>query len=156
MQAKELVQLKMAEARKFEEARSAEVAALAMAEQEKARCVAALEAAESAQKKAEAEIQKRRNAEIKAKREAEEKKKALEALAQSNDTRYRKYSIDEIELATEYFSRSLKIGEGGYGPVFRACLDHTPVAIKVLRPDAQQGRKQFNQEVQLMFKNFQV
>ena len=46
-------------------------------------------------------------------------------------------------MATERFSDELKIGEGGYGPVYRASLDHTPVAIKVLRPDAHQGRKQF-------------
>ncbi|ONK59327.1 uncharacterized protein A4U43_C08F5300 [Asparagus officinalis] len=147
--AKELVQLKMEEARRFEEARSAEEAALAMAEMEKARCQAALEAAQAAQKMAEMETHRRRSAELKAKREAEEKKRALDVLAQS-DTRYRKYSIDEIELATEYFAKSLKIGEGGYGPVFRACLDHTPVAIKVLRPDAAQGRKQFNQEVEVL------
>ena len=45
------------------------------------------------------------------------------------------------------FSEKLKIGEGGYGPVYRGKLDHTRVAIKVLRPDAAQGRKQFQQEV---------
>lgn len=61
--------------------------------------------------------------------------------------RYRRYSIEEIEEATKYFSNSLKIGEGGYGPVYRAELDHTAVAIKVLKPDAAQGRSQFQQEV---------
>lgn len=59
----------------------------------------------------------------------------------------RNYTIEQIEEATEYFSNSRKIGEGGYGPVFKGMLDHTPVAIKVLRPDVSQGLRQFNQEV---------
>lgn len=147
--AKELHEWKMEEARKFEEARLAEEAALAVAEMEKAKCKAAIEAAEAAQKLAEMEAQRRRYAELKAKREANERIRALSALAHS-DSRYRKYTIDEIELATNNFSESLKIGEGGYGPVYRAQLDHTSVAIKVLRPDAAQGRKQFQQEVEVL------
>ncbi|KAJ0964453.1 hypothetical protein J5N97_025591 [Dioscorea zingiberensis] len=144
--ARELHQWKMEEARKVEALRQAEEAALALAEVEKAKCKAAIEAAEAAQRIAELEAKKRlERLEQKAIREAEEKKKALDALAQ-NDVRYRKYSIDEIETATEKFSDNLKIGEGGYGPVYKATLDHTPVAIKVLRPDAAQGRKQFQQE----------
>ncbi|MQL94437.1 hypothetical protein Taro_027092 [Colocasia esculenta] len=149
MQARELHQWKMEEARKVEQARSAEEAALAMAEMEKAKAKAAIETAQAAQRLAELEAQKRLNAEMNAKREAEEKKKALEALAH-NDVRYRKYSIEEIETATEKFSEALRIGEGGYGPVYKASLDHTPVAIKVLRPDAAQGRKQFQQEVEVL------
>ncbi|KAJ8632909.1 hypothetical protein MRB53_026245 [Persea americana] len=147
--ARELHQWKVEEARKMEEARLAEEAALAMVEMEKAKCRAAIEAAEAAQKIAEMEAQKRRNAEMKAKRELEEKMKALDKLA-STDRRYRKYTIEEIEIATDRFAEELKIGEGGYGPVYRGTLDHTPVAIKVLRPDAAQGRKQFQQEVEVL------
>ncbi|URE23126.1 Universal stress protein family [Musa troglodytarum] len=147
--AKELHQWKLEEARRVEEAKHAEEMALALAEMEKAKCKAALEMAEAAQRIAEQEARKRMNAEMKAKREAEEKVKALDALAMT-DLRYRKYSIEEIEIATDQFSANLKIGEGGYGPVYRACLDHTPVAIKVLRPDAAQGRKQFQQEVEVL------
>ena len=113
---------------------------------EKAKCKAAIEAAEAAQKLAEREAQRRKQAEMKARKETEEKKRALNALAQ-NDVRYRKYTIEEIEESTEMFSEKLKIGEGGYGPVYGGKLDHTAVAIKVLRPDAAQGRKQFQQEV---------
>lgn len=136
----------MEEARKVEEARQAEENALAVAEMEKNKCKAAMQAAHAAQRLAAMEGQRRRHAEMNAKREAEEKKKALEALAQ-NDVRYRKYSVEAIEAATDFFAASLKIGEGGYGPVYKASLDHTAVAIKVLRPDAAQGRKQFQQEV---------
>lgn len=139
LQTRELQHWKMEEEQRLEEARLAEEAALAIAEKEKAKSRAAIEAAEAAKRIAELEAQKRINAEMKAFKEAEEKKKVLSALAQS-DIRYRKYSIEEIEAATEFFAESRKIGEGGYGPVYKCFLDHTQVAIKVLRPDAAQGR----------------
>ncbi|MCD9641078.1 hypothetical protein HAX54_026912 [Datura stramonium] len=145
----ELHRWKVEEEQKLEEARLAEEAALAVAEKEKAKCRAALEAAEEAQRIAEREAQRRISAERKALKEAEEKKKVLDALAQS-DCRYRKYTIEEIEAATDNFSASRKIGEGGYGPVYKCYLDHTQVAIKVLRPDAAQGRSQFQQEVEVL------
>lgn len=146
MQATELQRWKLEEQQRLEEARLAEEAAMAIAEKEKVKSRAAIEAAEAAQRIAELESQKRISAEMKALKEAEEKKKALDALAHS-DVRYRKYSIEEIEAATEFFTDIRKIGEGGYGPVYKCYLDHTPVAIKVLRPDAAQGRSQFQQEV---------
>ncbi|WJZ85024.1 hypothetical protein VitviT2T_004593 [Vitis vinifera] len=144
--ARELQRWKLEEEQRLEEARLAEEAALAIAEREKAKSRAAIEHAEAAQRIAELEAQKRINAEMKAIKEAEEKKKVLDSLAQT-DVRYRKYTIEEIESATEFFSESRKIGEGGYGPVYKCNLDHTQVAIKVLRPDAAQGRSQFQQEV---------
>ncbi|KAK2659107.1 hypothetical protein Ddye_005640 [Dipteronia dyeriana] len=147
--ATELQRWKIEEERRLEEARLAEEAAIAIAEKEKAKSKAAIEAAEAAQRIAELESQKRISAEMKAVREAEEKRRALDALAHS-DVRYRKYTIEEIESATEFFADSRKIGEGGYGPVYKCYLDHTPVAIKVLRPDAAQGRSQFQQEVEVL------
>lgn len=133
-------------ARKVEEAKLSEEAALALAEEEKAKAIAALKATEEAMKKAEEEALRRLQAERKARREEEEKVRALTVLAQK-DIRYRLYTIDEVENATQNFSMSMKLGEGGYGPVFKGQLDHTPVAIKLLNPDAHQGRKQFQQEV---------
>ncbi|XP_034699939.1 U-box domain-containing protein 52-like [Vitis riparia] len=147
--ARELHRWKMEEAQRLGEARLAEEAALATAEREKAKAKAALEAAEASQRIAKLEAQKRINAEMVAIKEAEERKKMLDTLAQT-DLRYRKYTIEEIEAATELFSESRKIGEGGYGPVYKSYLDHTPVAIKVLRPDAAQGRSQFQQEVEVL------
>ncbi|PQQ10999.1 hypothetical protein Pyn_33625 [Prunus yedoensis var. nudiflora] len=145
--AMELQQWKLEEEQRLHEARIAEEAALALADEQKIKCMAAMEAAESAQRIAVLEAQKRRNAEMKALRETE-RKKALEA--KTYDFMYRKYTIEEIEVATKNFSNVNKIGEGGYGPVYRGELDHTPVAIKVLRPDAAQGRSQFQQEVQVL------
>ncbi|RVW34475.1 U-box domain-containing protein 34 [Vitis vinifera] len=147
--ARELHRWKMEEAQRLGEARLAEEAALATAEREKAKAKAALEAAEASQRIAKLEAQKRINAEMVAIKEAEERKKMLNTLAQT-DLRYRKYTIEEIEAATELFSESRKIGEGGYGPVYKSYLDHTPVAIKVLGPDAAQGRSQFQQEVEVL------
>ncbi|CAL5205128.1 unnamed protein product [Lathyrus oleraceus] len=145
----ELQKWKLEEERRLEEARLAEEAALAIAKKEKEKSRAAIEAAEAQKRIAELEAQKRLQAEMKALREAEEKRKVMDALV-NVDVRYRKYTIEEIEAATNFFSQSLKIGEGGYGPVFKCLLDHTPVAVKVLRPDAAQGRSQFQREVEVL------
>ncbi|KAF8691529.1 hypothetical protein HU200_040676 [Digitaria exilis] len=147
--AAQMHQMKVEESKKYQELRNSEEEALALVEMEKAKCRAALEAAEAAQKIAELEAQKRLRAEWKAKQEAEDRKKATDAL-NKNDIRYRRYSIDDIEAATHKFDKALKIGEGGYGPVYKAVLDHTNVAIKILRPDASQGRKQFQQEIEVL------
>ncbi|GAB2215766.1 hypothetical protein Drorol1_Dr00020164 [Drosera rotundifolia] len=147
--AMELQRWKLEEERKMEEARLAEEAALELAEKEKAKSRAALENAESAKRIAERESQKRINAEMKALKESEEKKKAMDSVVHSTIS-YRRYTIEEIEAATEFFAQTRKIGEGGYGPVYKCYLDHTPVAIKVLRPDAAQGRSQFQQEVEVL------
>ena len=135
----------MQEQQKIEEARITEEAALSLAEKEKAKCKVAIEAAQAAQRIAELEARKRMNVETQASKEADKRKMAMSSLGR--DLMYRKYTIEEIETATEFFSSSRKIGEGGYGPVYKCNLDHTPVAIKVLRPDAAQGQSQFQQEV---------
>lgn len=147
--ARDIDQWKSAEARKLEEAKLGEEYALAMVEMEKQKCKAAMEAAQMAQRLAELEAQKRKHAELKCKHESEERQKVMEQLARS-DIRYRKYSIEDIEVATNYFAISSKIGEGGYGPVYKAFLDHTAVAIKVLRPDMSQGQKQFQREIEVL------
>ncbi|KAL6134211.1 hypothetical protein ACLB2K_066444 [Fragaria x ananassa] len=140
----ELNRCKIEEGQRLEEARRTEE--FALVEREKTKCQAAIQAAASAKRLAELEAQKRWNhADNKARKESEEMKKPSEARAY--DVRYRRYTIEEIEVATCNFSRARKIGEGGYGPVYKGELDHTQVAIKVLRPDAAQGRSQFQQEV---------
>ena len=148
MQSVELHRWRMEEEQRLEEARLAEEAALAIAENEKAKCRAAMDTAEAAQRIAELEAKRRVNAEMQILGEADEKKNVINRVFQ-NDVRYRRYTIDEIEAATEQFAESRKIGEGGYGPVFKCYLDHTSVAVKVLRPDAAQGREQFQQEVMI-------
>ncbi|TMW99856.1 hypothetical protein EJD97_001845 [Solanum chilense] len=147
--AKELNQWKVEEGSRFKQSRISEEAALAMAEMEKAKGRAAVEAAQKSQRLAEIEAKRRKYAELKARRETEEKNLAVNDLSR-NEICYRKYTIEEIEKTTKSFSNSEKIGEGGYGPVYKGRLDHTPVAIKVLRSDAAQGMQQFKQEVQVL------
>ncbi|MCD9642783.1 hypothetical protein HAX54_029795 [Datura stramonium] len=110
--------------RRIEEARFAGSCISTCREGKKAKSRAALEHAEASQRLAELESQKRINAEMKALKEAEERNKILNKLSNS-DLRYRRYSIEEIETATNYFSQSNKIGEGGYGPVYKCYMDHT-------------------------------
>ncbi|XXG70959.1 hypothetical protein AAC387_Pa07g0318 [Persea americana] len=147
--AQELHRWKIEEEQRLEESRLAGESAIAIVEKEKAKARAAMEAAEAHKRIAELEAQKRINAEMRALKEVEDRKKAMDALV-NTDIRYRKYTIEEIEFATENFAESRKIGEGGYGPVYRCYLDHTPVAVKVLRPDAAQGRSQFQKEVEVL------
>nr|XP_023894111.1 U-box domain-containing protein 34-like [Quercus suber] len=147
--ASELHRWKLTEEHKFEEAKHSEEVALAIAEKERARSKVAMETAEAAKRIAELESQKRANAEMRALKEAAQAREVLENLARS-DLKYRRYTIEEIEKATNFFAESQKIGEGGYGPVYRCYLDHTPVAVKVLRPDAAHGRSQFQQEIDIL------
>lgn len=109
-------------------------------EKEKKRNQAAIEKAEASKRIAELASYKRVAAEM----------KALGTEDDPNQFNYHRYTIDEIEEATEYFSQSRKIGEGGYGPVYKGRLSNTTVAIKVLRPDAVQGRSQFQKEVEVL------
>ncbi|KAL0699619.1 hypothetical protein Bca4012_055741 [Brassica carinata] len=93
------------------------------------------------QQDAEMEKQRRRLAEMQAR--FKEQKMA-------DGVSYRRYSIREVEDATDGFSDALKVGEGGYGPVYKAVLENTSVAIKILKSDVSQGLKQFQQEVEVL------
>ncbi|PKA48043.1 U-box domain-containing protein 33 [Apostasia shenzhenica] len=60
------------------------------------------------------------------------------------------FSFSEVEQATCCFTHSLKIGEGGYGTVYKGFLRTTTVAIKMLNSDSMQGRSEFDQEVNFL------
>lgn len=130
--AKELQRQKIEEEGWVQEGQLSEKSTKSIVEKERAH-KAAMEASETAGKIADLETQRR----------------AIEAAGSFSDSslRYRRYVIGEIEEATNSFDKANKIGEGGYGPVYKGYLDHTPVAIKVLRADAVQGRSQFQREV---------
>jgi len=58
------------------------------------------------------------------------------------------FTLDQLKLATENFSELLKIGEGGYGRVYKGTISDTAVAIKILRHNENiQGLLQFQREV---------
>ncbi|PWZ31750.1 hypothetical protein Zm00014a_019509 [Zea mays] len=80
-----------------------------------------MDAAEAVQRLADLEAQRRHNTEVRVCREADVKVCALDAIS-SHDFRYRKYHINEIEMATERFSDDLQFGEGEYDSVYRASM----------------------------------
>ncbi|KAK9715712.1 hypothetical protein RND81_06G184500 [Saponaria officinalis] len=91
----------------------------------------------------------RQRAEVIAQKESTERRRIVEELI-SNEKRARKYTPDEIKVATDCFSENKIIGEGGYGKVYRGVLDHTPVAIKVLQGDATHKKEEFLKEVEIL------
>ncbi|KAG6538543.1 hypothetical protein ZIOFF_003667 [Zingiber officinale] len=69
----------------------------------------------------------------------------------------RVFELKELRNATNDFSRLLKIGEGGFGSVYKGYVkppngkgDRTIVAIKKLNPQGMQGHKQWLTEVQFL------
>ncbi|KAM0864691.1 hypothetical protein ACQ4PT_043758 [Festuca glaucescens] len=83
---------------------------------------------------------------------------AAEELRQKNEQRISmpaealntEFSAFELEQATRSFDEALKIGEGGFGCVYRGSLRSTTVAIKLLHPESLQGQSEFNQEVAVL------
>ncbi|XP_015954061.1 cold-responsive protein kinase 1 [Arachis duranensis] len=60
----------------------------------------------------------------------------------------RLYSYKELKLASDNFSPSNKIGEGGFGSVYKGLLkDGKVAAIKVLSDESRQGVKEFLTEI---------
>ncbi|KAL6603897.1 hypothetical protein ACP70R_044258 [Stipagrostis hirtigluma subsp. patula] len=78
-----------------------------------------------------------------------DKAKVADALLSTGKS-CRRYSRHEIELATDYFSDARKIGEGGYGNVYRCTLDHTEVAVKVIQQDSSEKIDEFLREVEIL------
>ncbi|KAH1131698.1 hypothetical protein J1N35_003076 [Gossypium stocksii] len=63
------------------------------------------------------------------------------------------YSFPDIEAATNRFSFENKLGEGGYGPVYKGVLsDGREIAVKKLSKTSTQGFEEFKNEVMLTAK----
>ncbi|KAI3870614.1 hypothetical protein MKX03_030178 [Papaver bracteatum] len=97
------------------------------------------------------EVYERQRAELSMVANSSERQELIDALL-LGDKRYKRYSRDEIEAATDFFSEAKKIGEGGYGKVYKCSLGHTPVAVKVLQPDESDKTKkeEFLMEVEIL------
>ncbi|XP_071685744.1 U-box domain-containing protein 33-like isoform X1 [Rutidosis leptorrhynchoides] len=65
---------------------------------------------------------------------------------------YSEFSFSEVKDATCNFDPFLKIGEGGYGSIFRGFIRHTEVAVKMLNSHSLQGPSEFQQEVNVLSK----
>ncbi|KAK6285665.1 PREDICTED: U-box domain-containing protein 33 isoform X1 [Theobroma cacao] len=65
---------------------------------------------------------------------------------------FTEFSFSEIQEATHNFDPSLKIGEGGYGSIYKGLLRHATVAIKRLHSHSLQGPSEFQQEVDVLSK----
>ncbi|KAJ4777780.1 U-box domain-containing protein kinase family protein [Rhynchospora pubera] len=62
------------------------------------------------------------------------------------------FSLEELQQATQNFNDSLKIGQGGFGSVYKGSLRQTTVAIKLLHSESLQGVAQFQQEITILTK----
>ncbi|KAL0014830.1 hypothetical protein SO802_001899 [Lithocarpus litseifolius] len=59
-----------------------------------------------------------------------------------------RYSYKDIQKATQNFTTIL--GQGSFGPVYKATLNPGEVAVKVLASNSKQGEKEFQTEVSLL------
>ncbi|KAG6634517.1 G-type lectin S-receptor-like serine/threonine-protein kinase At4g27290 isoform X1 [Carya illinoinensis] len=58
------------------------------------------------------------------------------------------FDLTAIANATDNFSSNNKLGEGGFGPVYKGTLDGQVIAVKRLSKNSGQGSKEFKNEVQ--------
>jgi len=65
---------------------------------------------------------------------------------------YRYFSLTEIIAATNNFDDVFIVGAGGFGNVYKGCMDDgaTPVKIKRLNPRSQQGAHEFKTEIEVL------
>nr|XP_004488995.1 probable leucine-rich repeat receptor-like serine/threonine-protein kinase At3g14840 isoform X1 [Cicer arietinum]XP_027191464.1 probable leucine-rich repeat receptor-like serine/threonine-protein kinase At3g14840 isoform X2 [Cicer arietinum] len=58
------------------------------------------------------------------------------------------FTLRQIKAATNNFDISNKIGEGGFGPVYKGCLpNETLIAVKQLSSKSKQGNREFLNEI---------
>nr|CAD1830460.1 unnamed protein product [Ananas comosus var. bracteatus] len=83
--------------------------------------------------------------------------RSIPALYEERAQRLRAFELDELRNATNDFSRMLKIGEGGFGSVYKGFIrppdgkgDRIAVAVKQLNQRGLQGHKQWLAEVQFL------
>ncbi|KAL6906438.1 hypothetical protein ACP4OV_004039 [Aristida adscensionis] len=84
-------------------------------------------------------------------KDANELRKEKEKVIPCSDLTWNmEFSFLELQQATQNFSDAMKVGEGGFGRVYRGLLRNTTVAIKMLCSHNLQGQSQFHQEVVIL------
>ncbi|XP_042028154.1 probable leucine-rich repeat receptor-like serine/threonine-protein kinase At3g14840 isoform X2 [Salvia splendens] len=67
---------------------------------------------------------------------------------EGSDLRSGSFSLRQLKVATNNFANANKIGEGGFGPVFKGVLsDGTIIAVKQLSSKSKQGNREFVNEI---------
>ncbi|XP_054815636.1 probable LRR receptor-like serine/threonine-protein kinase At1g53440 isoform X2 [Prosopis cineraria] len=62
------------------------------------------------------------------------------------------FTLKEIKVATNNFNAGNKIGEGGFGPVYKGILpDGKTIAVKQLSAKSRQGNREFLNEIGMIF-----
>ncbi|KAG8368009.1 hypothetical protein BUALT_Bualt15G0000700 [Buddleja alternifolia] len=67
----------------------------------------------------------------------------------------RRFSLSQIQSATEIFNDAFVIGKGGFGKVYKGFIDNADgqqqiVAIKRLKPNSKQGKREFWTEIEML------
>ncbi|XP_034707831.1 receptor-like protein kinase FERONIA [Vitis riparia] len=64
----------------------------------------------------------------------------------------RHFSLQDIKTATKNFDKGYIVGEGGFGNVYKGYINGgtTPVAMKRLNPESQQGAHEFMTEIEML------
>ena len=140
------------EARKVEHALHKEETLKQVAADEKARHLEAIKEVEHAKRSFTREAYSKHKAIMVGDIISVDKEKVVEAILSTNRN-CRRYSKHEIELATDNFSEARKIGEGGYGNVYRCTLDHIEVAVKTIQQDSTDRTDEFLREVCMDYRN---
>ncbi|KAK3156361.1 hypothetical protein QOZ80_2AG0106310 [Eleusine coracana subsp. coracana] len=136
------------DARKVEDALGWEEALKRVARNDKGKQLDAINEFEQRRSSFTQETYSRHNAET-APTVSLDKERIVDAIL-STGSRCRWYSRREIELATDNFSEARKIGEGGYGNVYRGILDRTEVAVKVIQQDSTDKADEFLKEIEIL------
>ena len=134
------------QARKVERALLEEETLKQVAADEKAKRLEAIQEVEQAKRSFTREAYSKHKAEMVGGIISVDKEKVFDAIL-STSKNCRRYTKHEIELATDNFSEARKIGEGGYGNVYRWTLDHIEVAVKTIQQDSTDRTDEFLREV---------
>eukprot|EP00250_Pteridium_aquilinum_P015296 c22505_g1_i1 orf=1553-4558(+) len=113
---------------------------------DRSRYIEALAKVEELKKELAKETESRTNAEER----AWKAKQDVARLLRKAQREYIEYSFEELRLATDDFCEEGKLGEGGYGGVYKGTLNDMVVAVKVLQQAGVDGQQQFQHEVEVL------